>query len=212
MGEDQLARVLIAVGQEGLSVEGLFVTNPIRPIGHWRASQYERAGDPIPAVARLATVDWKCGHSVTTMREGPAFRDLGGVTTPESESTAPVRPLGGGSAPRSYSSVGSLVFASYLGALRRRRKIWLSFAALGFVVGLGYHVIVPRSYSAHATLYLAQAPGTDPAAGMANDIALLQTPVVGHLAAHLLGEPSLSPSALLGKAPGVAAERQRAHR
>jgi hypothetical protein len=30
LGEDQLARVLIAVGQEGLSVEGLFVTNPMR--------------------------------------------------------------------------------------------------------------------------------------------------------------------------------------
>jgi capsular polysaccharide biosynthesis protein len=29
LGEDQLARVLIAVGQEGLSVEGLFVTNPM---------------------------------------------------------------------------------------------------------------------------------------------------------------------------------------
>ena len=30
LGEDQLARVLIAVGQEGLSVEGLFVTNPMK--------------------------------------------------------------------------------------------------------------------------------------------------------------------------------------
>ena len=29
LGEEQLARVLIAVGQEGLSLEGLFVTNPI---------------------------------------------------------------------------------------------------------------------------------------------------------------------------------------
>ena len=137
------------------------------------------------------------------MREGPAFRDLGGVTT-ESESTAAQ------SGPSSEAQppvvlVGRLVSLRFiLGALRRRRKIWLSLAALGFVVGLGYHVIVPRSYSAHATLYLAQAPGTDPAAGMANDIALLQTPVVAHLAAHLLDEPSLGPSALLGKAPGVA--------
>jgi len=90
-----------------------------------------------------------------------------------------------------------------LGALRRRRKIWLSLAALGLVVGLGYHVAVPRSYTAHATLYLAQTPGSDPAVGIANDLALLQTNAVGKRAADLLGEPSLSPSKLLGKAPGT---------
>jgi hypothetical protein len=101
--------------------------------------------------------------------------------------------------------IGRLVSLRFvLGALRRRRKIWLTLGAVGLVAGLGYHVAVPRSYNAHATLYLAQAPGTDPAAGMANDIALLQTAAVGHRAADLLGEPSLSPSALLGKAPGVA--------
>ena len=139
------------------------------------------------------------------MREGPAFRDLGGVTTESESIAAPPDPPTEAQPP--VVLVGRLVSLRFvLGALRRRRKIWLSLAALGFVVGLGYHVVVPRSYSAHATLYLAQAPGTDPAAGMANDIALLQTPVVGHLAADRLGEPSLSPSELLGKAPGIALE------
>jgi hypothetical protein len=137
------------------------------------------------------------------MREGPAFRDLGGVTTESESIAAPPDPPTEAQPP--VVLVGRLVSLRFvLGALRRRRRIWLSLAALGFVVGLGYHVVVPRSYSAHATLYLAQAPGTDPAAGMANDIALLQTPVVGHLAAVRLGEPSLSPSELLGKAPGIA--------
>ena len=101
--------------------------------------------------------------------------------------------------------IGRLVSLRFvLGALRRRRKVWLSLAALGLLVGLGFHLVVPRSYSAHATLYLAQAPGTDPATGMANDIALLQTPAVAHGAADLLGEPSLTPAKLLGKAPGIA--------
>jgi hypothetical protein len=137
------------------------------------------------------------------MREGPAFRDLGGVTTEPESTAAPPSPSSEAQPP--VVLVGRLVSLRFvLGALRRRRKIWLSLAALGFMVGLGYHLVVPRSYSAHATLYLAQAPGTDPAAGMANDIALLQTPVVGHLAADLLGEQSLSPSELQGKAPGVA--------
>ena len=137
------------------------------------------------------------------MREGPAFGDLGGITNePESITDQPNR---SSESQPPVVLVGRLVSLRFvLGALRRRRKIWLSLAAMGLVIGLGYHLVVPRSYSAHATLYLAQAPGTDPAEGMANDIALLQTPAVGHRAAELLGEPSLSPSALLGKVPGVA--------
>ena len=142
---------------------------------------------------------------MTTMREGPAFRDLGGVTTEPDSTSAPTSPSSEAQPP--VVLVGRLVSLRFvLGALRRRRKIWLISAAVGLMVGLGYHLVVPRSYNAHATLYLAQAPGTDPAAGMANDIALLETPVVGHLAADRLGEQSLSPSELLGKAPGVAAE------
>jgi Chain length determinant protein len=100
--------------------------------------------------------------------------------------------------------VGRLVSLRFiLGALRRRRKVWLICAALGLLIGLSYHFVVPRSYSAYATLYLAQPPGTDPAVGISNDLALLQTTAVGQKAVDLLGERSLSPGALLGKSPGV---------
>ncbi len=137
------------------------------------------------------------------MREGPAFPDLGGMTT-EPDAVAPPSTASSESQPP-VVLIGRLVsFRFVLGALRRRRKVWLSLAALGLLVGLGFHLVVPRSYSAHATLYLAQAPGTDPTTGMANDIALLQTPAVAHGAADLLGEPSLTPAKLLGKAPGIA--------
>ena len=140
---------------------------------------------------------------MTTMREGPAFPDLGGITDETESIDAPSNPSSEPQPP--VVLIGRLVSLRFvLGALRRRRKIWLTLAAVGLAAGLGYHVAVPRSYNAHATLYLAQAPGSDPAAGMANDIALLQTTAVGRRAADLLGEPSLSPSALLGKAPGVA--------
>lgn len=139
---------------------------------------------------------------MTTMREGPAFPDVEGVASePESSSVASKSPA---EAQPPVVLVGRLVSLRFvLRALRRRRKVWLSLAALGLVIGLGYHTVVPRSYNANATLYLAQAAGTDPATGMANDIALLQTTAVGHRAAELLGEPSLNPSTLLGKAPGV---------
>jgi len=144
---------------------------------------------------------------MTTMREGPDLPDLGGTTTarttterevvlaPPSPSSEPQPPV---------VLVGRLVSIRYvLSALRRRRKVWLSLAALGLLVGLGFHVVVPRSYSAYSTLYLAQPPGIDPAVGIANDMALLQTTAVGQRAVSLLGEHSLSPSSLLGKVPGV---------
>lgn len=100
--------------------------------------------------------------------------------------------------------VGRLVSVRFiLGALRRRRRVWLICAALGLLVGLSYHLVAPRSYNAYATLYLAQSPGTDPAVGIANDLALLQTSAVGQKAANLLGEHSLSSAAVLGKSPGV---------
>jgi capsular polysaccharide biosynthesis protein len=140
---------------------------------------------------------------VTTTREGSAFPDLGGGITTDAEGTF-VHSNSAAEAQTPVVLVGRLVSLRYvLGALRRRRKVWLSLAALGLVLGLAFHVVVPRTYSAHATLYLAQAPGTDPTAGMANDVALLETIGVGQRAANLLGERSLSPTALLGKAPGT---------
>jgi len=136
------------------------------------------------------------------MREEPVFPDMGATTTEPEAIVAPSNPSSESQPP--VVLVGRLVSLRFvLGTLRRRRKIWLSCAALGLVVGLGYHLVVPRSYNAYATLYLAQAPGTDPAAGIANDMALLQTTAVGQRAADLLGERSLNPSTLLGKVPGV---------
>jgi len=136
------------------------------------------------------------------MREEPVFPDMGATTTEPEAIVAPSNPSSESQPP--VVLVGRLVSLRFvLNALRRRRKLWLSCAALGLVVGLGYHLVVPRSYNAYATLYLAQAPGTDPAAGIANDMALLQTTAVGQRAADLLGERSLNPSTLLGKVPGV---------
>jgi hypothetical protein len=74
----------------------------------------------------------------------------------------------------------------------------------GLLVGVGYHVAVPRQYEATATLYLAHIPGSDDDVDMSNDLALLQTKAVANRAVTLLGEPSLNPTKLLGKAPGTA--------
>src|SRR5580704_1417496 len=146
-------------------------------------------------------MDRRGRRTVTQMKEGPSWQGLGGIATEGVEAAAANHSSG----PQSpIVLVGRLVSLRFvLGALRRRRKVWLTLAALGLVVGLGYHVVVRRSYSAHATLYLAQTPGSDPAVGIANDLALLETNAVGERAANILHEPSLSPSKLLGKAPGT---------
>ncbi len=187
VGEEQLARILIAVGQEGQSVEGLFVTNPMsadRTLG-----SLPNTNEQVTRFLQSRALEpWtgNAGRTVTTMREGPALPDLGGIANDPESVAAPPNTSPEGQPP--IVLVGRLVSLRFvMGVLRRRRKIWLSAAAVGLVIGLGYHLVVPRSYSAHATLYLAQAPGTDPAAGMENDIALLETSAVGHRAADLLG-------------------------
>jgi capsular polysaccharide biosynthesis protein len=98
---------------------------------------------------------------------------------------------------------GKLVSFRYLAAaLRRRKRVWIAVALIGLVFGTAFHVVVPRSYTAYSTLYLAHAPGTDDAVGMGNDLALLNNTAVAHRAIKLLREPSLDPAKFLGKAPG----------
>ena len=102
--------------------------------------------------------------------------------------------------------VGRLVSLQFvLSALRRRRKVWLSLAVLGLIFGIAYHAVVPRTFSATTTLYLAQSSGSDGPSDMQNDLALLQTNAVADRAAALLGDPSLTPAEFLGKGgPGTA--------
>jgi hypothetical protein len=89
-------------------------------------------------------------------------------------------------------------------ALRRRRRLWLSLAAAGLLVGAGYHLVVPVKYSAISTLYLAAPPGTDQTVASSDNLAMLQTAGVGQRAIALLGEHGITPSELLGKEPGTA--------
>ncbi len=88
-------------------------------------------------------------------------------------------------------------------ALRRQRRLLLGLALLGLLVGFSYHLVFPEQYSATATLYLVHPPGSDQTVGAANDLAMLQTAAVGKRAITLLGEHDLTPSQLLGKAPGT---------
>ena len=87
---------------------------------------------------------------------------------------------------------------------RRRRSLWIATAIIGLVVGMGYHAVVPRRYTAFATLYVAHQPGSDDIVEIGNDLALLNNTAVAERAIRSLGEPGLDPTKFLGKAPGKA--------
>jgi hypothetical protein len=89
-------------------------------------------------------------------------------------------------------------------ALRRSRRIWLTAAALGLLVGAGYHVVVPLKHVATSTVYLVHPSGSG-VTPMETDVSLLETPAVGKRAIALLGPQArgLRWSSLLGKAPAT---------
>lgn len=99
---------------------------------------------------------------------------------------------------------GRLVSLAFIrSVLRRSRRLWLALAALGLLIGLGYHLVVPLQYSATATLYLAHPSGGDDTVESANDVAMVDTAAVGQGAIQILGEHDLTPAKLLGKVPAV---------
>jgi Chain length determinant protein len=99
---------------------------------------------------------------------------------------------------------GRFVSLRFLGAaLRRSKRVWIAFAILGLLVGGGYHLVVPRKYSAYSTVYMAHGVGANDAVEIGNDLALLNNTAVARAAIRSLHEPSLNPDTFLGKAPGV---------
>ena len=142
---------------------------------------------------------------MTTMREGSAFPDLGAITTDPETIDSP--PHSSQESQPPVVLVGRLVSLRFV--LGRPSPTAQGLAELCCSGPRGRIGISPGRTAAVTTH---KRPFTLPKLrepthrwAMANDIALLQTSAVGQRAADLLGEPSLSPSKLLGKAPGTAA-------
>ena len=90
-----------------------------------------------------------------------------------------------------------------IAALGRRRRFWMTVAVAGLIAGMAITVVVPRKYTATATLVLVHNPNDDPTQDMATDVALLNTAVVAqqvidHLGLHLV------PAKLMSEYNGVA--------
>jgi capsular polysaccharide biosynthesis protein len=74
-----------------------------------------------------------------------------------------------------------------LAALRRRRRFWVAVAMVGLIAGMAVTVVIPRNYTAMATLVLAHNPNDDPTLDMATDAALLETAAVAQQVINRLG-------------------------
>jgi capsular polysaccharide biosynthesis protein len=71
-------------------------------------------------------------------------------------------------------------------AARRRRRLWVSMAFAGLVLGAALHVVLPSKISAVSKVYLVEPTNQDPTAAIASDVNLLQTRKVAETAMSIL--------------------------
>ncbi len=71
-------------------------------------------------------------------------------------------------------------------ALKRRRRLWLTMALAGLVLGAALHVLLPSKVTAVSKLYLVESASVDPTTAITNDLSLLQTRKVAQTAAGIL--------------------------
>ncbi|MFZ0173502.1 MAG: Wzz/FepE/Etk N-terminal domain-containing protein, partial [Acidimicrobiales bacterium] len=65
-----------------------------------------------------------------------------------------------------------------MGALRRRRRLWVITAIIGLVLGLAVTVVITPKYTATSSLLLFHNPADDQTLDMANDAAIADTATV----------------------------------
>lgn len=83
-----------------------------------------------------------------------------------------------------------LVDLGYLGAAwRRSRRLWVSFAVVGFIIGAGLFVTMKPGYSATANVILTNDPALDAPTAIQNASEIAQEPAVAKLALKNLGLP-----------------------
>jgi capsular polysaccharide biosynthesis protein len=92
---------------------------------------------------------------------------------------------GPGMAPGSGATMVSL--HALKAAAWRSRRLWLTTALVGMVIGAAFHLVVPRKFAAEASLYLVQPQGSDPPQAMANDASMIKTRSVATMALRSLG-------------------------
>lgn len=90
-----------------------------------------------------------------------------------------------------------------LKAVARRKRVWITMALVGLLVGMSLHVVIPRKFAAQTELQLFHSPNDDPTRDMATDVALLQSEAVAQKVITQLGLQTTAQK-LTGSYSGVA--------
>lgn len=93
--------------------------------------------------------------------------------------------------------VGLVNLGFIRGALRRRWRLWVSLALIGFVAGFGFLAAKPPAQQASATLLLQSPPGSPAGQAIANDQALIESRMMAANAVAKLGLRE-TPASFLG--------------
>jgi capsular polysaccharide biosynthesis protein len=93
-------------------------------------------------------------------------------------------------------SAGLATVGFFTAALGRRRRLWLSTAGIGLLIGCGMFIHAPAPYQAATTVLLKDGPSQDPQYQINTDLALAQGSTVAENAIHQLGL-QLTPSTFL---------------
>jgi capsular polysaccharide biosynthesis protein len=89
--------------------------------------------------------------------------------------------------PAAESAVGLVSFGFIKASLKRRKRLWLTTAAAGFLLGCGFYVASPPGYQASTSVLLTAGPYENINTAANNDQAMAQTRTVAGLAVRELG-------------------------
>src|ERR1700685_2413458 len=71
-------------------------------------------------------------------------------------------------------------------AVHRRRRIWVSAALIGMLLGAALQFALPIRYSPVTDLYMTEPANEEPGSAIANDVSLLETRAVAQRAVSAL--------------------------
>ncbi len=88
-------------------------------------------------------------------------------------------------------------------AFSRRKRIWITLAVAGLLIGVSLHQVIPSKYTAQTSLLMVHNPNDDPTRDMATDVALLESEAVAQKVVSELGLQT-SAQKFTGEYTGVA--------
>lgn len=87
-----------------------------------------------------------------------------------------------------FNAAGSLASLGFIGAaVRRSRRFWLTWAAVGMIIGLGVFVEFPVSYQATVTVLVKNSPDEDPVSAMLTQVNMAEARTVAANTVKSLG-------------------------